>query len=122
MPTGRATPWPNSTETAVRLFKRQYEKLRSVRNTTLTVSGYTPVELATGRRPTDFADLELMQPNQLSAVDLQRDATLTELRKLALCAHLEARQSADLRRDIVRRVLPSDGPYVHGDPSVCMDR
>ena len=27
MPTGRATPWPSRAETAVRLFKRQYEKL-----------------------------------------------------------------------------------------------
>ena len=137
MPTGRATPWPNRAETAVRLFKRQYEKLlmdASVhptlskvtlrdlireccwdRNTTLTISGYTPVELATGRRPTDHSDLELMKPDQLSAVDLPRDATLNELRKLALKAHLEARQSADLRRDLARRVLPSDGPYAHGD-------
>ena len=41
--------------------------------------------------------------------------TLNELRKLALRAHLEARQSADLRRDLARRVLPSDGPYTHGD-------
>ena len=51
----------------------------------------------------------------MSAVDLPRDATLNELRKLALKAHLEARQSADLRRDLARRVLPSDGPYAHGD-------
>ena len=137
MPTGRATPWPNRAETAVRLFKRQYEKLLTdasthptlnkvtlrdlireccwARNTTLTISGYTPVELATGRRPTDHSDLELMKPDQLSAVDLPRDATLNELRKLALKAHLEARQSADLRRDLARRVLPSDGPYAHGD-------
>ena len=79
MPTGRATPWPNRAETAVRLFKRQYEKLLMdasthptlnkvmlrdlireccwARNTTLTISGYTPVELATGRRPTDFLPL-----------------------------------------------------------------
>ena len=85
------------------------------RNTTLTVSGYTPVELATGRRPTDHSDLELMKPDQLSVADLPRDATLNELRKLALKAHLEARQSADLRRDLARRVLPSDGPYAHGD-------
>ena len=56
-----------------------------------------------------------MKPDQLSAVDLPRDATLNELRKLALKAHLEARQSADLRRDRARRVLPSDGPYAHGD-------
>ena len=137
MPTGRATPWPNRAETAVRLFKRQYEKLLMdasvhpalnkvtlrdlireccwARNTTLTISGYTPVELATGRRPTDHTDLELMKPDQLSAADLPRDATLNELRKLALKAHLEARQSADLRRDLARRVLPSDGPYAHGD-------
>ena len=27
MPTGRANPWPNRAETAVRLFKRQYERL-----------------------------------------------------------------------------------------------
>ena len=60
-------------------------------------------------------DLELMKPDQLSAVDLPKDATLNELRKLALRAHLEARQSADLRRDLARRVLPSDGPYAHGD-------
>ena len=137
MPTGRATPWPNRAETAVRLFKRQYEKMLTdasthptlnkvtlrdlireccwARNTTLTISGYTPVELATGRRPTDHSDLELMKPDQLSAIDLPRDATLNELRKLALKAHLEARQSADLRRDLARRVLPSDGPYAHGD-------
>ena len=73
------------------------------------------MELATGRRPTDHSDLELMKPDQLSAVDLPRDAALNELRKLALRAHLEARQSADLRRDLARRVLPSDGPYSHGD-------
>ena len=137
MPTGRATPWPNRAETAVRLFKREYEKLLMeasthptlnkvtlrdlireccwARNTTLTISGYTPVELATGRRPTDHSDLELMKPDQLSVADLPRDATLNELRKLALKAHLEVRQSADLRRDLARRVLPSDGPYAHGD-------
>ena len=55
-----------------------------------------------------------MKPDQLSAVDLPRDATLHELRKLALKAHLEARQSADLRRDLARRVLPSDGSRLQG--------
>ena len=52
-----------------------------------------------------------MKPDQLSAVDLPRDATLQELKKMALRAHLDA----DLRRDIARRVLPSDGPYVRAD-------
>ena len=132
MPTGKATPWPNRAEAAVRLFKRQYEELLMdasthptlgkvtlrdlvreccwARNTTLTISGYTPIELATARRPTDHADLELMKPDQLSAVDLPRDATLQKLKKLAFLAHLEAR-----RRDLAHRALPSDGPYVHGD-------
>ena len=52
-----------------------------------------------------------MKPDQLSAVELPRGATLQELKKLALRAHLEARQSADLRRHLARRVLPSDKPY-----------
>ena len=39
--------------------------------------------------------LELMKPDQLSAVDLPRDATLQELKRLALRVHLETRQSAD---------------------------
>ena len=56
-----------------------------------------------------------MKPDQLSAADLPRDETLQELKRMALRAHLKARQSADLRRDLARRVLPSDGPYVHGD-------
>ena len=30
-------------------------------------------------------------------------------------AHLEAWQSADVRCDLAQRVLPSDGPYHHGD-------
>ena len=30
-------------------------------------------------------------------------------------AHQEARQSADLRHDIAKRTLPSDGPYKPGD-------
>ena len=81
------------------------------RNTKLTISGYTPVQLATGE---DHADLELMKPDQLSAVDLPKDATLTEPKKLALRARLEARQSAHPRRDPARRILPSDGP-LHAD-------
>ena len=57
---------------------------------TLPSRGYMPVELATGRRPTDHSDLELMKPDQLPAVDL-----LQELKKLALRAHLEARHLAE---------------------------
>ena len=81
MPTGRATPWPNRAETAVRLFKRQHEKLLMDASVDPALNKVT------------LKDLELMKPDQLSAVDLPRDATLNELRKLVLRAHLEARQS-----------------------------
>ena len=30
-------------------------------------------------------------------------------------AHLEARQSADLKKDLAKRVMPSDGPYTKGE-------
>ena len=74
---GSRTPWPNRAETAVRLFKRQWqlmaksledERFREVtireavkrtvwaRNAQLTISGYSPLEIATGRRPPDLLD------------------------------------------------------------------
>ena len=72
-PCGPRTPWPNRAETAVRLFKRAWvymdksledegfvdkvtvrQAVKNVvwaRNCQLTVSGYSPLEIATGRRP-----------------------------------------------------------------------
>ena len=34
------------------------------RNTQLTVSGYSPLEIATGRRPPDLLDIEIFDPAQ----------------------------------------------------------
>ena len=72
-PCGSRTPWPNRAETAVRLFKRQWqlmtksledERFRGVttreavkravwaRSTQLAMSGFSPLEIATGRGPT----------------------------------------------------------------------
>ena len=132
----RKTPWPNRAETAVRLFKRQWQLMtksleddrfkgvtireaikRTVwaRNTQLTTSGYSPLEIATGRRPPDLLDIETADPAQLSVEPLAEDRTQQELQRLALKAHQEARQSADLRHDMAKRTLPSDGPYKPGD-------
>ena len=36
------------------------------RNTQLTISGYSPLEIATGRRPPDLLDIENSDPAQLS--------------------------------------------------------
>ncbi len=76
------------------------------RNTQLTIGGYSPLEVATGRRPPDLLDVETANPEHLA------------LHRLALIAHQEARQSADLRHDMARRTMPSDGPYKQGD-EVC---
>ena len=73
-----------------------------------TASGYSLLEIAIGRRPPDLLDIETSDP-------APEDRTQQELKRLALKAHQEARQSADLRRDMARRTMPSDGPYKPGD-------
>ena len=85
------------------------------RNTQLTISGYSPLEVATGRRPPDLFDVETANPEQLSATPPDEDLSTLALQRLALRAHQEARQSADLRHDMARRTMPSDGPYKQGD-------
>ena len=85
------------------------------RNIQLTVSGYSPLEIATGRRPPDLLDIETSDPAQLSVDPLPEDKTQLELQRLALRAHQEARQAADLRHDMAKPTMPSDGPYKPGD-------
>ena len=136
-PCGPRTPWPNRAETAVRLFKRAWvhmskaltdegyvdrvtvrqavKKVVWARNCQLTVSGYSPLEIATGRRPPDLFDVETSTPEQLSAEPPEEDRTMLQLQRIALRAHQEARQALDLRKDLASRVMPSDGPYSLGD-------
>ena len=90
-PCGPRTPWA---ETAVRLFKRAWvhmakalteegyvdrvtvrqavKKVVWARNCQLTVSGYSPLEIATVRRPPDLFDVETSTPEQLSAEPPER--------------------------------------------------
>ena len=75
------------------------------RNTQLTVSGYSPLELATGRRPPNLLDIEASDPAQLSVEPLAEDRTQQELQRLALKAHQEARQKADPRHDMAKRTI-----------------
>ena len=136
-PCGPRTPWPNRAETAVRLFKRAWvymaksledegyvdkvtvrqavKKVVWARNCQLTVSGYSPLEIATGRRPPDLFDVETSTPEQLSSEPPEEDRTMLQLQRIALKAHQEARQAMDLRKDLARHVMPSDGPYSPGD-------
>ena len=137
LPCGPRTPWPNRAETAVRLFEKQWtimamslegdERFNGVtirqavkmtawaRNTQLTISGYSPLEIATGRRPPDLFDVETANPEQLTSEPPEEDVSTLALQRLALRAHQEARQAADLRHDMARRTMPSDGPYKQGD-------
>ena len=137
LPCGPRTPWPNRAETAVRLFKKQWtimamslegdERFNGVtirqavkmtawaRNTQLAISGYSPLEIATGRRPPDLFDVETANPEQLTSEPPEEDVSTLALQRLALRAHQEARQAADLRHDMARRTMPSDGPYKQGD-------
>ena len=85
------------------------------RNTQLTVNGYSPLEIATGRRPPDLLDIETSDPAQLSVEALAEDRTQQELQRLALKAQQEARQAADLRHDMAKRIVSSDQPYKLGD-------
>ena len=103
-PCGSRTPWPNRAESAVRLFKRQWQimskyleddRYRGVtireaakrtvwaRNTQLTVSGYSPLENATGRRPPDLLDIETSDPAQLSVDPLPEDKNPTRVAKVS---------------------------------------
>ena len=76
------------------------------RNCQLTVSGYSALEIATGRRPPDLFDVE-----QVSAHPPDEDRTLRDLQRIAMRAHQEAWQSLDLRkRTWLRRAMLSDGP------------
>ena len=54
------------------------------RNTQLTVSGYSPLETATGRRPPDLLDIENSDPAQLSVELLPEDRTQQELQRLGI--------------------------------------
>ena len=91
------------------------KKVVWARNCQLTISGYSPIEIATGRRPPDLFDLETASPEQLSASAAAQDRTNLELQRVALRAHQEARQAQDLRADLARRTMPSDGPYFQGE-------
>ena len=91
------------------------EKTVWARNTQFTTSGYSPLEIATGRRPPDLLDVETSDPAQLSTEPLPEDRIEQELQRLALRARQEPCQAADLRHDMARRTMPSDGPDKPGE-------
>ena len=70
-----------------------------MRNTQVTLSGKTPIELAMGRRPRDLMDPASMNPEQLTSTPTKQDLLNEEIQKLAMKTHLEVQQRQDIRRD-----------------------
>ena len=93
LPTGPHAPWPNRAEMGVRLLKKflsglvdtasknldqttlsqitpaqLMRKPATVRNTQVSLSGKTPMELAMGRRPRHLLDPASMNPEQLTSI------------------------------------------------------
>ena len=117
IPTGPHTPWPNRAEMGVRLFKKflfalvdtppknldqttlarvtpaqLMRKAATVRNTMVTLSGKTPMELAMGRKPRDLLDPAFINPEQLASTPTKQDVVNEEIQKLATRTHLEEQQ------------------------------
>ena len=65
--------------------------------------------------PPDLLDAEGENPEQLTNDPLEADVLERVCRRLALRAHLEARQADDIRNDLARNVKPSEGPFVIGE-------
>ena len=109
-PTGCRNYWPNRAEIGVRLFKKflsalitpaqLIRKAATVRNTRVTLSGKTPVELTIGRRPRDLMDPASMNPEQLTSTQTKQDHLNEKIQNLAMKTHLEAQQREDIRRDL----------------------
>ena len=81
----------------------------------VTYGGKDHVELVFGRKPRDIVTIEHSALEQLSVPISNLDQMDQTLQKVTMQSYLEARQRADLRRDIAARLLPTEGPYSPGD-------
>ena len=136
LPTGPHTPWPNRADMGVRLSKKflsvpvdtasktmdettlsqitpaqLMRKGATVRNTQVTLSGKTVMELAMGRRPRDLMDPASRNPEQLTSTPTKQDLLNEDIQKLAMkTTHLEVQQREDTRRDLAGRMkfVPPD--------------
>ena len=135
VPTGPHTPWPNRAEMGVRLLKKfplalvdtasknqdqttlaqiapaqLMRKAATMKNTQVTLSGKTPMELAMGRKSRYLLDPASMNPGQLTSTPTKQDLLIEEIPKLAMRIHLEVQLREDIRRDLAERMkfVPPD--------------
>ena len=85
-------------------------KAATVRNTQVSLSGETPVDLALGRTPRDLMDPAFMNPEQITSTPTKQDLLHEEIQKLAMTTRLEVQQREDTRRDLAERMkfVPPD--------------
>ena len=85
-------------------------KAATVRNTQVTFSGKTPMELAMGRRAGDLLDPASMTPEKVTSTPTKQDLLHEEIQKYAMRTHLEVQQREDIRRDLAERMkfVPPD--------------
>jgi len=136
--TGPYTPWPIRAEAAVRVFKATLhdlcdligtlpelkqvvvrELLRNKSRSSEELHGdvwrKTLVELVFGRKPRDIVTIDNSSLEQLSVPVTELDLMDQTFQQLAMKSCLEARQRADLRRDIAARLRPTEGHFRPGD-------
>ena len=85
-------------------------KAATVRNTQVTLSGNTPMELAMGRKPRNLQDPTSMNPEQLASTPSKQDLLNEDIQKLAMKTYFEVQQREDIRRDLAERMkfVPPD--------------
>ena len=135
--TGPYTPWPNQKEATVRVGKATLfdlcaqlgssPELRQVTVRELVEENCcseachgnlwrkTPVELACGRRSRDAVTIENSSQEQRTTPETPRDLANQTLKQFPMKSYLEARQRADLRRDIAASLLPSERHFAPRD-------
>ena len=85
-------------------------KAATVRNTQVTPSGKTPMELAMGKRSRDLMDPASMNPEQLTSTPTKQDLLSEEIQVLVMKTNLEVQQREDFRRDLAEKMafVPPD--------------
>ena len=70
--------------------------------------------MALGRRTPDILDIENTLPSQLTVEPTQQQKKSDVIQAGALKSHTQARQRVDIRRDLIAKLRPSDGPFEPG--------
>ena len=99
---------PELKQVTVRELLRKTAAVR--KNSMVTYGGLTLVELVFGRKPRDIVTIENSSPEQLSVPVTLVDQMDQTLQSMAMTYYLEARQIADLRRDVAARLLLGECP------------